>query len=275
MVNSKNSTRMCPICNSICKSIFSVCIFEKDRPLYECQNLKCKHAHFTEVNWLEKAYSNAIVALDTGAVSRCLSLCRASASIITMFGLIHPKIDGPVIDYGGGTGLLTRLLRDLGLDSFNYDKYCRNTYAIPFEAKNGHYAALTMIEVLEHFVDPIAEIVSIKKRFNPEIIIATTVTRPSVINKNWWYLTPSTGQHINFYSNQSLAIIANKIGYHILIKRNIIILFRSQKPYISKVVLSISLNVAVKQLVYLVRCFVFRRSYQNDFETVRKNDTRF
>jgi len=128
---------------------------------------------------------------------------------------------------------------------------------------------------LEHFVDPIAEIVSIKKRFNPEIIIATTVTRPSVINKNWWYLTPSTGQHINFYSNQSLAIIANKIGYHILIKRNIIILFRSQKPYISKVVLSISLNVAVKQLVYLVRCFVFRRSYQNDFETVRKNDTRF
>ena len=43
------------------------------------------------------------------------------------------KSNGSIVDYGGGYGLLVRLMRNSGFDFYRYDPYCANFFAKGFE----------------------------------------------------------------------------------------------------------------------------------------------
>ena len=254
----------CPICDSNAQLLFEVKIFGVNRKLLECMSRNCKHAFFGNVNWLDRAYSSAIADLDTGAVRRCLSIRKLIASIISI-----NTNNATVLDYGGGSGLLTRLLRDMGINCYHYDKYCNNVYAGPFAGTDSHYDVVTMVEVIEHLLNPVAELEHIFKKYSPKIVLATTVLRPDVLDKSWWYLTPSTGQHINFYSANSLKRMGRSLGYDVLISGTAVIFYKDKISASRRLLLEISLNRYVKYIIYIYRSIFYRSSTQKDFQNLR------
>ena len=105
--------------------------------------------------WIERAHSKAISNLDTGLVSRCLSASRLISTLLFLEGKTHAN----GIDWGGGTGLLTRLLRDQGFHVRSYDKYAKAEHVEDFEASledaEEEATFITSIECFEHLDNPI------------------------------------------------------------------------------------------------------------------------
>jgi hypothetical protein len=259
----------CPICKSNTHLLFEVNIFGVNRKLLECTSLECKQAFFDNVTWLDRAYSSAIADLDTGAVRRCLSIRKLIASVVSI-----NANNSMTLDYGGGPGLLTRLLRDVGINCYHYDKYCSNVYAGSFEGIDTHYDVVTMVEVIEHLMNPIEDLETIFRKYTPNLVIATTVLRPAILDKSWWYLTPSTGQHINFYTSNSLKKIGRILGYHVLISGTTVIFYKEEINPFRKYLLKFSLNRYIKYIAYTYRSIFYRSSTQKDFESLRqKNDS--
>jgi hypothetical protein len=49
----------------------------------------------------------------------------------------------------------------------------------------------------------------------PQLLLATTQTYRGA-GRDWWYLSAQTGQHLFFYSEKCLALMARRHGYHYL-----------------------------------------------------------
>lgn len=111
------------------------------------------------------------------------------------------------IDWGGGYGVFTRLMRDTGYDFYWSDRFCQNLFAKQFTADLKQTDELpTAFEVFEHLVDPLSEITTMLARSRN--ILFTTAIPPTDPDKlaNWWYLTLEHGQHV------SLQILAERFG---------------------------------------------------------------
>lgn len=65
------------------------------------------------------------------------------------------------LDYGGGYGMLVRMLRDAGLPFEWYDKYCTNLFAKGQEKRQAHYDVVTAFELFEHLPRPHEEIAAL------------------------------------------------------------------------------------------------------------------
>jgi hypothetical protein len=117
------------------------------------------------------------------------------------------------LDYGGGNGMFVRLMRDKGFDYFWQDRYTSNQFSRGFEGIDGiKYNLVTAFEVFEHLEDPISEIEQMFA-YSENILFSTTLLPVSPPNLgDWWYFTLDTGQHISFYSKQSLSVIAKKFN---------------------------------------------------------------
>jgi 2-polyprenyl-3-methyl-5-hydroxy-6-metoxy-1,4-benzoquinol methylase len=117
------------------------------------------------------------------------------------------------IDYGGGHGLFVRMMRDLGFDFYWFDKYCSNIFSKEFVADvNGsrQYELLTAFEVFEHMVDPRAEIGKMLE-FSESILFSTNlIPMDHSKSKDWWYYGTEHGQHVSFFSLDTLKFIAAK-----------------------------------------------------------------
>jgi len=230
----------CKICYADSGKILEMNVLNK----YPVSYLQCSECGFIQTEehfWLEEAYANAISALDTGILQRNLSLSNTTADIINK--LFNPS--GKFLDFGGGFGIFVRLMRDKGYNFYRYDKYCENLFASYFDIGNNleriteKFELATAFEVFEHLSDPLLEIEEMFKL--SDTIFFTTELIPKDIKdlKEWWYFAPEAGQHISFYSKQSLEIIAakfNAVFYsngscHILSKRRI------SSPFFSKTIL--------------------------------------
>lgn len=185
---------------------------------YTATFLLCQSCHSLQSeppHWLGEAYESAIVATDTGVVLRNL-VCQAA--IVAVARTL--KIKGRFLDYGGGAGMLCRLLRDSGFDAYLYDRYAEPVYARGFALENvdaiaaGEFGMLCATEVLEHCANP-AEEVGKLFGLRPRAFFATTVPYRGE-GENWWYLAKHTGQHVFFYSPACLKFFARTYGYDYL-----------------------------------------------------------
>jgi len=98
----------CKICRSNSNKIFNAIIINK----YKIDYFKCDNCGFLQVEepyWLEEAYKSPINDSDTGLLERNIYLSR-KVSVILYFLF---KKDGNYLDYGGGYGIFTRLMRDI------------------------------------------------------------------------------------------------------------------------------------------------------------------
>jgi hypothetical protein len=132
--------------------------------------------------------------------------------------------NGKFLDFAGGYGILTRLMRDIGFDFYWADAYSENLVARGFEGgggKWGQYYAVTSFESFEHFLNPIQEIEKLAEI--SKTIIFTTELLPNPVPKpdDWWYYSTSSGQHICFYSQQTLQIIAQKLNLNYILFHNL------------------------------------------------------
>lgn len=200
----------CKICNSEATKIFTSDILNKYKDI---KYFHCEHCGFLftqEPFWLDQAYSAAISSLDTGAITRNISLHKIVSVLI--YFLFNKS--GKFLDFAGGHGVFTRLLRDIGFDFYWNDLYAKNLFAVNFEYdhKIKNIELITAIECFEHFVDPAKEIDNLIK-ISPNIFFTTNLLPDPIPQpKEWWYYALESGQHISFYSKKTLDFIANKYG---------------------------------------------------------------
>jgi len=160
---------------------------------YQCSN--CGYLQTEEPFWLEQAYKEEINLTDTGLASRSIH----NLGVVLAFFLSSELKKPLLLDYSGGYGLLTRLLRDSGLNAFWSDKYCKCLFARGFE-DNGKtkYDIVTSFEVLEHLHNTKIELKEIFKK--GEKFIFTTCLYNNNLPSDWWYFGSEHGQHIGIYT---------------------------------------------------------------------------
>ncbi len=197
----------CRLCGNKTEYVFTHSVLQKYNVKYFiCRN--CKLLQTESPYWIDDAY-NAPISIDTGTIKRNIILHKIISVIIYFIF----KKDGKFIDYGGGCGVFTRLMRDVGFDFYWFDKYAENLFARGFEAvKLNKYSGATAFEVFEHFDEPLTtmeEIFSVLD--NKNILFTTTLYGNHVPNPDhWWYYAFEAGQHISFYNIETLHWIAKK-----------------------------------------------------------------
>jgi len=199
----------CKICSSDTSAFGSATLLNK----YDVHYYRCDHCGFVQTEapyWLEEAYQTAVARSDVGLVRRNVTFAVVSRAIISFLF----DLKAAFVDYGGGYGLFVRLMRDAGFDFYWIDKYCPNLFAKGFEAHpgsgEGRYELLTAFEVFEHMVHPLEEIEQML-RLSKNILFSTElIPREEPKPGEWWYYAPEDGQHISFFTLDSLAAIGKK-----------------------------------------------------------------
>ena len=112
----------------------------------------------------------------------------------------------PFLDYAGGYGVFTRLMRDIGFDFYWHDPYTQNLFANGFEddlKSNSKFELLTAFEVFEHLVNPKEELEKML-RFSDTIVFSTELMPQEIPDpEEWWYYGFNHGQHISFYTRKN------------------------------------------------------------------------
>lgn len=202
-----NITR-CNICGSSASSYQTVKLLGKyNAPYLQCNN--CQFIFSPDPYWLPEAYGSAITKLDIGLVQRNELMSDVVSAVIKCWS----KKTGKFIDYGGGYGMLVRMLRDRGFNYYRQDIHCENLFAESFDVTDvPDFKAdlLTAFEVFEHLQNPSEELERMLI-FSDNILFSTTLQpHPNVTPDSWWYFTPDTGQHIALYSEKSLYELARR-----------------------------------------------------------------
>jgi hypothetical protein len=183
---------------------------------YDVKFYRCNDTGFIQTEepyWLADAYSSAITKLDIGLPHRNIFLSEALNKIIIKYF----NYKGTFLDYAGGYGLFTRLMRDKDFNFYNTDKFCDNLFAEYFDLKvlpsNTTFELTTAFEVFEHLTNPLTDIGEILE-FSNNLIFSTELQPQNITTiDDWPYFSTETGQHIAFYNEASLKAIADKLGY--------------------------------------------------------------
>lgn len=162
-----------------------------------------------EPYWLDEAYAEAISAKDFGIMRRNLQNARIASALITCLF----DAGGPFLDFGGGLGLFTRLMRDLGYDFRWHDPYARNLVARGYEADLARRHVLaTAFETLEHLVDPVTETAALAASADSLLVSTELLPSPRPRPEEWPYYGLAHGQHISFHTVASLRVLAERLG---------------------------------------------------------------
>jgi hypothetical protein len=183
---------------------------------YRVQYFRCEKCGFIQTEtpyWLEEAYSSAIARQDVGIMQRNLMNCEVASAVLN---LLFPNVNS-CVDFGAGHGVLVRLMRDRGFNFFWSDLHAANDYARGFERQDGvTFDFLTAFEVLEHLVDPVSGLDELMNLSENVFISTCLVPEPTPQLADWWYYSPTSGQHISFYTEKSLRLLATRFGRHLL-----------------------------------------------------------
>ncbi len=203
----------CKVCGSDSHNFANAKILNR----YQVEYFRCSNCGFVQTEtpyWLEEAYSAVIASSDVGLVYGNGMFSNVASKLIFKFFDHHAKF----IDYGGGYGLFVRLMRDAGFDFYWLDKFCENIFAKGFEAVesgNHQFEMLTAFEVFEHLIDPIVDIQEILK-YSKNILFSTELLPETGYHPDeWWYYSPTEGQHISLYTLKALAIIADRFNLNL------------------------------------------------------------
>jgi SAM-dependent methyltransferase len=117
------------------------------------------------------------------------------------------------LDYGGGHGLLSDLLRDSGWQSMSYDPFVDREVSV---ADLGKFDLITAYEVFEHVPDVRGLATNLATLLDQDgITLFSTLISNGNLARNqritWWYASPRNG-HISLFSKESLYFLATREG---------------------------------------------------------------
>lgn len=164
--------------------------------------------------WLDRAYSEAITRLDVGLLDRCLVLSNVTAALLR----IERLRGGRFLDWAGGYGTLTRLMRDRGFAFEHYDPMAKNVFAgaqaVPIPDTSRRYDLVTGFEVLEHLESPVEALEGIAQQTRFMLLTTLVLPDPTPLPGEWWYYAPESGQHISFYSTRAIHDLSKRLGFN-------------------------------------------------------------
>ena len=197
---------LCAVCSGSTKFLFSYEVRgEHQASLHECLN--CRFTYIANPHWLDDSFSSELNDLDIGSVDRCLVLADFVEVLIRSMKSSKSRF----LDWGGGYGLLSRIMRDRGLDFVSHDIYTRPLFVESSSNSNSEtFELITMSEVALHLVDPVPVFTKIME--STDVLVFTAVIAPTVTPNDWWYLMPDTGQHVAIYHEETLQALAEKLG---------------------------------------------------------------
>lgn len=210
-MSAESKPPKCKLCFGATHFRFTKTVFGRYTAQYfECARCGC--LQISDTPWLAEAYAEANWASDTGLVARNIQL----ACTIGAFLERSCQPTDTVIDYGGGTGLLTRLLRDMGWqvlcnDPFHQPLFVRAFHIASIQETNAR--VIIASEVFEHFSEPRESLLSLL-RAAPIVIFTTELYTDQ--DQNWHYLAPEGGQHIFFFSERSIASVAASNNFEMI-----------------------------------------------------------
>jgi hypothetical protein len=202
----------CRICKQVASLVFDATIVNRIVVSYfHCPN--CGFLQTEEPYWLEEVYSRPVNNLDTGIVQRNIQFARFTS--ILLF-LVFDR-NGVFLDYAGGSGLFSRLMRDMGFDFRWDDKYSENIFAQGFEiAKISKVELVTTFESFEHFTFPLSELNRILT-YSRNVLLSTQLLPVGIPSPDsWWYYGFEHGQHVGFYRKKTLQFLAERFGLKLL-----------------------------------------------------------
>lgn len=205
----------CPICGSGCLSFGQATVLGK----YTAEYFRCSSCGFVHTEppyWLAEAYARPVASSDLGMVGRNLALATVTkALIVTLF-----RSQGTFLDYGGGYGLFTRVMRDSGFNFLHWDEYCPNLFAEQFSAdptgSPQHYDLVTAFEVFEHLVDPVSGVRTLLALTDSVLFTTALLPSPPPSPGEWWFYGVEHGQHVSLFTRESLARLAAILGVHVV-----------------------------------------------------------
>lgn len=176
-----------------------------------------------EPTWLEEAYSEAIAHLDVGLLDRCQILSNVTSAVLRSERLRG----GRFLDWAGGYGVLTRLMRDRGFDFAHTDPYAANIFAagLTDDLGAGRFDLITAFEVLEHLVDPATELAPVASATDRLLVTTQVLPTPAPRPGEWDYYALESGQHITFYTRRSLEALAARLGFDGVVTSSLVHLF--------------------------------------------------
>lgn len=201
----------CRICSSPINHIcMTATIWGKERNYYHCP--VCEYLQTEEPDWLDKAYETPINNSDTGILQR--NIHNAKITSILLYGL--GKQEEVFLDYAGGYGLFTRLMRDIGFNFNNHDPYTDPIFASRHQGElNKNYGAITAFEVFEHLIDPLETLEKLL-RYTDTIILSTELLpEPIPLINEWYYYETGNGQHIGFFRKKTLEWLRSKFNLYL------------------------------------------------------------
>jgi hypothetical protein len=206
---ASSSSAPCRVCGGAAQPAFAAIVLGRHEVrYYQCP--ACGYLETEEPHWLGESYADAITLQDTGLVRRNLELADEVA--VLLYALFDRR--GKFADYGGGTGLFTRLMRDRGFDFRTWDPNTPNVHARGFEVAPGEngFELVTSFESLEHFVRPAEELRRMLALSRSVLVSTALLPSPRPAPEAWWYYGLEHGQHIGFYERRTLEWLASQHG---------------------------------------------------------------
>lgn len=217
----------CKICNKEARLLLIAPIFKEQQNIKYYKCMDCGFIQTEEPTWLEKSYTDVdvITKSDIGLIWRNIYF----SGIVEKFLLSNYPNVKECMDYGGGYGMFVRIMRDKGFDFYWYDIYCKNMFAEGFEGSlNRNYNLITTFEVFEHLPDPHETISKLLKLC--DVLVFSTELNDNVNDfKNWWYRDELSGQHICFYSKNSINKLCEQYGVNYYSLSNMLHVFTKKK----------------------------------------------
>ncbi|MCG8649576.1 MAG: class I SAM-dependent methyltransferase [Pirellulales bacterium] len=212
----------CRVCNAAAHAFAHATILGK----HEIEYQRCSDCQFIQTQqpfWLEEAYSDAIISTDVGLVHRNQSFSKIASRLLRF---VFPDATSG-IDYGGGYGMFTRMMRDLGHRFVHYDPYCQNLFAKGLEAQldGQRHDLLTAFEVWEHMAQPHQDIAKMDAMADHWLVSTMLVPEPTPAPDQWWYYALEGGQHVALWSKRALQAVASNYGRHLITTRKGVHLF--------------------------------------------------
>lgn len=201
----------CPTCSSRTEVYEYGQVLGRHRVTYmRCS--RCRMIFLPDPHWLPEAYGNAISHGDIGLLRRC----RRHSDLATAFILSERLRSGSYLDWAGGYGTLTQMMRDRGFDYWHHDPYAEAIFAREFlDDGRAHYDMISAFEVLEHLAQPAAQLEAVTARTDLFLFSTRLLPKPAPPVGEWWYFDPSSGQHISFHTEASLRHLATDLGFRL------------------------------------------------------------
>lgn len=185
---------------------------------YEIQYYRCPYCEFVQTEepyWLTEAYTNPIIPSDIGLIVRNTTMSDITKAVLYSYF----DRNGSYVDYGGGYGMLTRMMRDAGYRFRHYDPFCPNLFAKGFEADFGtgeKFELATAFELFENLPYPLQQVGEILQRANGILFSTDLLPQHHPKPAEWWYYALDGGQHVSIYGKKSLQHLAERLGMRLV-----------------------------------------------------------